>query len=121
VEQWIEIADLVIYFEKLVEDPETEIMRLKKVLEFQKLDLESIPTFDSQRAGGSHFGGKKRDKLSKKEQDEFNAKFFRSGGSGYWKEEMPGDIHEKFWQKYGEAMMRMGYMKDGTLNAKMDG
>ncbi len=115
VEEWIKIADLVIYFENLVADPEKEIMRMKEVLDFPRLDLDRIPTFETQRAGGSHFGGKKRDKLSKEEQDEFNARFFRSGGSGYWKQEMPEDIQEKFWKKYGDTMLKVGYMQDGSL------
>jgi len=115
VSQWNEIADLVIHFENLVNDPEKEIMRLKEVLDFPKMNMEKIPTFDSQRAGGSHFGGKKRDKLSKEEQDQFNSKFFRSGGSGYWKDEMPPELQEKFWKKYGDEMLQMGYMEDGSL------
>ena len=115
VSQWNEIADLVIHFENLVSNPEEEIMRLKEVLDFPKMNMEKIPTFDSQRDGGSHFGGKKRDKLSKEEQDQFNSKFFRSGGAGYWEDEKPPELQEKFWKKYGDVMLQMGYMEDGSL------
>jgi hypothetical protein len=66
--------------------------------------------------GGSHFGGKKRQRLSKEEQDKFNQRFFRSGKSGGWKEEMPEEIQEKFWEKYGNIMEKNGYSKDGRVN-----
>ncbi|RLD31892.1 MAG: hypothetical protein DRI83_11705, partial [Bacteroidetes bacterium] len=79
-----------------------------------------IPTFDSQRNGGSHFGGKKRKRLSKEEQDDFNQRFFRSGQSGGWKQDMPEDIREKFWKKYGSVMTKMGYSSDGSFKKDTD-
>lgn len=116
VSAWLQEDPLLIYFEMLVEDPGREILRIRDHLNLAEPDLSKIPTFETQRAGGSHFGGKNRDKLSKREQDEFNSKFFRSGKSGTWKQEMPPDIQETFWEKYGDVMLLMGYQKDGTLN-----
>ena len=112
VSSWIKIAHLVIHFEKLISDPEEEIARIKEFLDLAEPKLEKIPTFDTQRSGGSHFGGKKRDKLSKAEQDAFNSKFFRSGKTGSWKDEMPDGLHNKFWKKYGDVMFSMGYLKN---------
>ncbi|MCK5078657.1 MAG: sulfotransferase domain-containing protein [Bacteroidales bacterium] len=120
VEQWTEIADLVIYFEDLVNDPEKEIRRLQEVLDLPEPKMDRIPTFDSQRNGGSHFGGKKRKRLSKEEQDDFNQRFFRSGQSGGWKQDMPEEIQEKFWKKYGSVMTKMGYSRDGSFKKDTD-
>jgi hypothetical protein len=115
VSSWTEIAQLVIHFESLVNNPEKEIPRIREFLGLSEPVIENIPTFDSQRSGGSHFGGKKRKKLSKAEQDEFNAMFFRSGKTGSWKEDMPDELHKKFWKKYGDVMLKTGYQKDGTF------
>ena len=35
--------------------------------------------------------------------------FFRKGRVGAWREEMPDDVHDLFWERHGEAMERMGY------------
>ncbi len=115
VEQWVKIADLVIYFEDLIQNPEREIMKLKDLLDLPEPDLDKIPTFDSQRSGESHFGRKKRQSLSQEEKDAFSAKFFRSGQVGGWKHDMTEDLHKKFWKKYGKVMLKMGYLKDGSL------
>jgi len=115
VTQWTKIADLVIHFEKLVADPHKEILRIQKLLDLPDPKLENIPTFSSQREGGSHFGGAKRKHLSKEERDEFNQRFFRSGKAGGWKEEMPEGIQEKFWKKYGGIMQKYGYTKHGDI------
>ncbi len=112
---WTQLDPLLIYFEKLVNHPGHEIIRMKEFLNLPEPDLSKIPTFETQRAGGSHFGGKNRDKLSREEQDEFNSKFFRSGKTGTWKEEMPPDIQQAFWKKYGDVMIRIGYRENGTL------
>lgn len=115
VEEWTKIADLVIYFDELVNDPAREILRIQKVLDLPEPNMDKIPTFDSQRKGGSHFGGVKRKRLSQEEQDAFNQQFFRSGKSGGWKAEMPEDIQKKFWDKYGDIMTGNGYARDGSI------
>lgn len=109
VEEWSEIADRVIYFEDLVDKPEEEIRKLQKLLDLPEPDMDKIPTFESQRKGKSLYGGRIRPKLSREEQDAFNAKFYRSGKKGGWKNEMPEDIQEKFWEKYGDTMLKHGY------------
>ncbi len=116
VEDWTGIADLVIYFDELVNNPEKVILQLQKALGLPEPNMDKMPTFESQRDGGSHFGGKKRKRLSQEEQDAFNQRFFRSGKSGGWKEEMPEDIQNKFWDKYSATMLKMGYQKDGSIN-----
>lgn len=115
VTSWTKIANLVIHFENLVNNPVKEILRIREFLDLPEPNLNNIPTFESQRSGGSHFGGKNRKNLSKEKQDEFNSMFFRKGKIGSWKEDMPEKIHEIFWKKYGKKMLEMGYQKDGTF------
>jgi hypothetical protein len=38
--------------------------------------------------------------------------FFRKGRVGAWREEMPDDLHDLFWQRHAEAMERMGYRRE---------
>jgi hypothetical protein len=38
--------------------------------------------------------------------------FFRRGESGSWRDEMPADLHERFWVRHGETMRALGY-RDG--------
>jgi hypothetical protein len=115
VEQWTKIADIVIFFEDLVTNPEKEIVRLQKLLDLPEPKMDMIPTFESQRSGNSLFGGRIRKKLSKEEQDAFNAKFYRSGKLGEWEKDMPKDLQLKFWEKYGDVMLKNGYKQDGGL------
>lgn len=35
--------------------------------------------------------------------------FFRKGKVGSWREEMPEDLHQRFWERHGEIMYKMGY------------
>lgn len=118
VSSWTKIAHLVIHFEKLISDPVSEIMRIKEFLDLPEPRLDKVPTFETQRSGGSHFGGKKRKNLSKEEKDDFNSKFFRSGKTEAWKDEMPDELKEKFWKKYGDVMLSAGYKKDENNNSK---
>jgi hypothetical protein len=115
VEEWSKIAHLTLKFEEMTTDPETAIKKLQEVLDLPEPDMSKIPTFDSQRKGESHFGGTKRKNLSKEEKEEFNQKFFRSGKSGGWKNEMPEDLQKIFWEKHGKTMKKTGYNKDGSI------
>jgi hypothetical protein len=36
---------------------------------------------------------------------------FRRGVAGAWRDEMPDDIHEAFWQRHGEGMRLIGYAR----------
>ncbi len=47
--------------------------------------------------------------------EELNARipqFFRKGKVGGWRDEMPDDIHDLFWQHHAEAMEHMGYTRE---------
>jgi hypothetical protein len=36
--------------------------------------------------------------------------FFRKGGTGGWRDEMPEELHRLFWQHHGTLMERFGYL-----------
>lgn len=116
VEEWMEVAHKVIFFEDLVHDPIGTVEQLRDVLPLPEPDVSRLPTFESQREGSSHFGGGARPQLSDEERENFNKKFFRSGKIGGWKDEMPVDIQELYWEKHGSISESIGYMKDGTIN-----
>lgn len=115
VEEWMKVAHKVMFFEELIEEPLEEMQQLGDIFDLGNPDLDSMPTFESQREGKAYFGGSIRKQLSKEEQEEFNKKFFRSGKVGGWKEEMPEELHELFWENHGKTMEEIGYMKDGSI------
>lgn len=115
VEEWLKIADKVIFFEELVADPLKVLESLRDTIELPEADASKLPTFESQRHGMAHFGGGARPQLTDAERDEFNKKFFRKGKVGGWKEEMPEDLQQLFWEKHGKTSEKLGYMKDGSM------
>jgi hypothetical protein len=45
--------------------------------------------------------------------------FFRRGVVGSWRDEMPDDLHERFWQRHGAAMQVAGYARNGRVPQKL--
>lgn len=115
VQEWMEIAHKVIFFEELVNDPIGTTEQFRGLLDLPEPDADKLPTFESQRDGQAHFGGAARPQLSDEEKDNFNKKFFRKGKVGGWKEEMPEEMQELYWEKHGEMSEKLGYLKDGTI------
>ena len=80
----------VVRFEDLIRDPigqvATALAELDLPLEETK---EAMPSFKSLQ---TRWPG-----------------FFRRGRIGSWRNEMPEDIHEQFWQRHGNAMRVLGY------------
>lgn len=116
IEEWMKISHEVIFFEELVKDPIGETERLRELLDLPEPQTDKLPTFESQREGKAYFGGNARPQLSEEEKDDFNKKFFRKGKTGGWKEEMPEELQERFWQLHGDMMEKLGYMKNGSIN-----
>ena len=54
-------------------------------------------------------GGPSRDLPSFQSLSERWPGMFRRGVAGAWREEMPDDIHEQFWQRHGDGMRLVGY------------
>jgi hypothetical protein len=42
--------------------------------------------------------------------------FFRKGRVGSWREEMSPALHELFWARHAEAMLRFGYRRDAEMS-----
>lgn len=107
--EWASIADIIIKFEDLVNDPIRECERLRKIIPgFPQLIQSAPPTLDSQRKGQGKYGP----------ISGANGLFFRKGQIGYWKTEMPQGLHQVFWKKHGHAMRLMGYSRTSSIIEK---
>lgn len=105
IRSWIQEADIIIRFEELTTNPVEELKRMEEVLDLPEGDYDKIPTFQSQKFGSPKYGPS----LGK------NELFFRKGKVGNWKEEMPAELHEKFWYKYEHVMSALGYDHSGDI------
>lgn len=83
-----------IRYEELIANPEhvvsQTLQKLNLDIPLQKKD-QSVPTFE--------------------DLQKVNSQFFRRGVSGSYKDEMPDELHDLFWQQpeHKEAMKRLGY------------
>ena len=114
VNAWMERADIVIRYEELIADPQTQIERIRKIYALPEPDFTKLPGFDTLRSGQARYGSGK----SQRQQQvpgTFSEKFFRKGKSGGWKDEMEEKWHNLFWNYHGETMERLGYHYDGSI------
>jgi hypothetical protein len=105
VDQWTERATLVIKFEELIEKPIETVERLRAVMDLPEPRLDRVPTFESQKFGNPHYGGRNARLPNRSEL------FFRKGKVGGWKEEMPPPLESLFWLLHGKTMERLGYAR----------
>jgi hypothetical protein len=84
---------VVIRYEDLVKDPESELSNALKSLGLsqEKVDGGTKPSFEELHAKWPEF--------------------FRKGKSGSWREEMSEELHKLFWDRQGEAMAAVGYVE----------
>lgn len=89
-----------IYFAHLIQNPVEAITSAMETLNLAPPPANvRPPTFEELHARWPHF--------------------FRRGKVGAWRDEMPADIHEAFWQYHGETMTRMGFDKSGLVSPKL--
>lgn len=119
VESWLPRSDIVLKFEELIEKPIDAIEQLRKIIDLPKPDIGDLPTFDDLRSKRYMYGSGGSDR-SDTQQDEHRKKFFRKGQPGSWREEMPEDLKELFWQLHGKTMKKMGYT-EGSEKPSVDG
>jgi hypothetical protein len=50
------------------------------------------------------------------ELHQLNPIMFRKGKINGWRDEMPQNLHDLFWEKHGQAMEQMGFAYNGLLN-----
>jgi hypothetical protein len=86
----------VICFEKLIREPEVEVARALEVINIKpQRQVNAVPPVFS-------------------ELNKVDGGFFRRGAVGSYRDEMPREIQESFWQQphHAEAMTVLGYVKD---------
>lgn len=101
VKQWLSVADLVIKYEDLVADPLGQVEKLRQLIDLPEPNAEQLPTFEKLKFGDPRYGGERG------RQD----RAFRRGKAGGWKDEMPTELHQLFWELHGDAMELAGYGK----------
>lgn len=109
VNAWLLRAGLVIRYEDLIRDPQVVFQRVEQYIELPPADWSRLPTFEQLKTGKPKYGGVSKLTDPQFNPEEFSRKFFRKGKSGGWREEMPEDIHDLFWNYHGDTMERMGY------------
>ncbi len=115
VKAWQKIASKVIYFEELIRNPLEVVESLKGIIDLAEPNISKLPTLESQREGSSYFGGQSRSNFSDEQKKDFNRKFFRSGKTGVWKNEMSVIDQKLFWKLHGKVSEEFGYGKDGSF------
>jgi hypothetical protein len=108
VEDWSSIADIVIKFEDLISNPKAELQRLEKIIKLPTPNYEKIPTFKDLKSKNFDYGSG-GDKLDEKQRSFRRNKFFRSGKTGNWKQDMPFSLQKIFNQKNAKMLELYGY------------
>lgn len=86
----------IIKFEDLVSSPEPSF-----VVEKALSDVGYTINLSEAQNGAPSF----------KELHQQMPNFFREGKIGTWRNEFPADLHDLFWEKHGNAMQKLGYVK----------
>jgi len=105
VRQWTERADVVIRFEDLVKDPIPEVEKLRAIMDLPEPQLDKLPTFKDLKFGNPKYGAGHGKNFNK----DIRQKNFRKGKVGSYKEEMPAELEELFWQIHGGMMEQWNY------------
>lgn len=118
VKQWMECADIVIRFEDLIEDPIREVEKLRQIMDLPHPNLEKLPTFQSLKFGKPQYGSGRKI-LGEDEAANMAKVNFRKGKTGGWREEMPPELEQLFWELHHHQMETLGYRreKSGKRNA----
>ncbi|HQU60668.1 MAG TPA: glycosyltransferase, partial [Saprospiraceae bacterium] len=109
VRQWLEIADVVIRFEDLIEDPIREVEKLRAIMDLPEPNPEKLPSFQKLKFGNPHYGSGRQFLDDQEQMQDLARKNFRRGKAGGWKEEMPLEYEAIFWELHGEMMEALGY------------
>jgi glycosyltransferase involved in cell wall biosynthesis len=116
VDAWLPRASVVIRFEDLVRDPIGQMERIRPFMpSLPKPDPTKVPTFESQKFGKPRYGSKALLNVSEEEKQVFAKKFFRKGKAGGWKEELPIELSDLFWNYHGLMSSRLGYTYSGEI------
>jgi len=120
VEDWYEVADVVLRFEDFIQNPLHEAEKINLIQRLPRPKKNKIPSFEKLKNGNLKYGTKKT--LSDEENVRWRKKFFRKGKVAGWKEELPNDLHDMIWEYHGKTMEKMGYTYTGEiLNVSLKG
>lgn len=116
VRQWSQYADIVIKFEDLIADPKSQLIKLESLMGLPKGDYDKIPTFKDLQTKKYAFGSGKNT-FSKEQQKAIRKKFFRSGKTKTWQNQMPKIVQDVFIHKHGDMLKKLGYteVKKGSF------
>jgi glycosyltransferase involved in cell wall biosynthesis len=109
VKQWTQVADIVIRYEDLIQDPIKEVEKLRKIIDLPPPQIEKLPTFESLKFGNPQYGSGVNLKVRPDNPEELAAKNFRKGKKGGWKQEMSQPYQELFYELHGEVLRELGY------------
>jgi glycosyltransferase involved in cell wall biosynthesis len=109
VNQWTEVADVVIRYEDLVEDPIREAEKLRSIMDLPPPNTANLLDFSALKAGQAQYGSGRGFLHDESKIKTLAQKNFRRGKAGSWKDEMPEEIEALFWELHGETMLKMGY------------
>ena len=110
VSDWGNNASIIIKYEDLINDPITQMERLKSIIDLPDPQIEKLPTFQSQKKGFSKYGSGNTTNKSKKKN--IANKFYRRGIVGSYKDEMPKLFQLLFWLKHKKQMKIYQYYKN---------
>ena len=110
VKTWKLHADLILYYEELIDNPIAEVKKIEQLIALPTPDFTHLPTFESQKKMGAKYGNP---------NNEF-PKFFRKGKAGAWKEDMPNIIQDLFWFYHGKEMKVNNYHFDNKYQNLVD-
>lgn len=110
VRAWKEVADLVLYYEQIIQDPINEIAKIESLIALPTPDFSLLPTFESQQQQGAKYGN----------PDNKFPQFFRKGKSGAWKADMPPFLQDLFWYYHGAEMIANAYTYENSYQNSTD-
>jgi glycosyltransferase involved in cell wall biosynthesis len=112
VQQWIAVADIVIRYEDLIEDPIREVEKLRAVMDLPQPNISKLPSFTNLKFGRPRYGSGAHLGQEEAEVADLAKKNFRKGRSGTWREEMPKEYLALFYDLHGKTLKMMGYEAD---------
>ncbi len=105
---WMQRADVVIYFEDLIQNPIEACEKLRSFMELPEAKRNQLPTFFDLKFGEPEYGsGKYIDSKN------LAPSWFRKGKVNAWKDEMSETQQVLFWHLHGEMMEQIGYRLNG--------
>lgn len=109
VQQWLQVADLVIRYEDLIVDPLQEAEKLRTIIDLPPARPEQLLDFKALKAGGAQYGSGRAFLKNEQRQKALATKNFRRGKAGSWQDEMPPELEQLFWELHGSTMTQLGY------------